>query len=139
MTTDETRALSVALKHLGDKREDVALGAARITARLLGASGVSPSVIAGAIATCIRTKTETQPARPFADLGPRSARKRMVAIARQRGLSAEDKARVTAMRDRLVNGPTADLSAEEIAWLEDLWREAAPTVARTRVFPKCTG
>lgn len=129
MTPEQTRVLSIALENLGAPSDADALMAARVAAHLIQAKGVPHIAIAGAIAACITTKTKVLPARGFAELGPRATRKRVIALGRQRGRTAEDKARLADMRQRLERDARPDFSAEEIEWLDGLWRAANPGIA----------
>ena len=45
-------------------------------------------------------------------------------------MTAEDKARVAEMRNRLAGWARDDFTAEETAWLDGLWCAATPAIAR---------
>lgn len=122
MTPEQTRTLAFALKTLSSRKDAEVLLAARATAVLIGATGLSPSAIASAIAAHVVEKTQTQPGRSFASLSGRAARKRMVVMARQRGILDADKARLAELRERTTKRTSDDLTTGEIAWLDDLWQ-----------------
>jgi hypothetical protein len=62
------------------------------------------------------------PAFTFATLPPRAARKQMGFLAWRPGVTEVERARLETLRARLLGAKALHLAAEELEWLDALWR-----------------
>ncbi|MGG5821706.1 hypothetical protein [Falsiroseomonas sp. HW251] len=120
MTPALARRLGKALPLLGSPEHGEALAAARAVGRILAAAGMDWHAFAAMVAA--ETQRQDTPAFTFATASRRAARKVMAHLARQPGTSPADMARLERLRARLLGAKKLTLSAEEIGWLDALWR-----------------
>jgi hypothetical protein len=80
-----------------------------------------------ALAALVRSEAKRQaaPAFSFAGSAPKTARKQMAQMAWRPGITPADRARLERYRAFLLGKPVATrLPAEDVAWLDALWRQA---------------
>ena len=122
MTAIAARRIDKTLALLGSPEDGEALAAARALGRLLEGAGMDHHALAALVTAEIERRT--RPAFTFAALPVRQARKQMGFLAWRPGATALDRVRLERLRDRLLGAKKLVLNAEEIAWLDGLWRQA---------------
>jgi hypothetical protein len=122
MSAVVARRIGKTLALLGSPEDGEALAAARALGRLLEGAGMDHHALAALVTAEIERRG--RPAFTFAALPVRMARKQMGFLAWRSGATDLDRARLERMRARLLGAKTLALSAEEIAWLDALWRQA---------------
>lgn len=121
--TATARRLAKIVPLLGSDQPGEVVGAAAGLARVLQAGGMDLNDLA----TLIATELERRAAPPFtfAELASRTARKQISLLVWRDGVSFEDRLRMERQRAWLLGKPTKTrLPAEEIEWLDGLWRKA---------------
>lgn len=123
MTPALARRLGKAVALLGSPADGEVIAAARAIGRTLETAGMDWHGLAALVAA--EAARQAAPAFTFATTGPRAARKLMAHLARQPGVTAPDRARLERLRERLLTARLRKpLAADEIAWLDALWRAA---------------
>ena len=123
MTPALARRIGKALALFGSPSDAEVVAAARGIGRSLEAAGMDwPGFAAMVEAEAHR---RTAPAFTFATTAPRTARKLMAHLARQPGAMHADRVRMERMRARLLGAKRMGLAAEEIEWLDALWRKCS--------------
>jgi hypothetical protein len=120
VTTAPLSRVAKLLPMLGsDNPAEVAATAGAI-ARVLKGAGMSWHDLAGHVAAA------NPPAFTFHKLGPRSARKLIAVMAGRGRMTPLQAARCEALRARLLalGSKAKPISAEDAAWLDELWRES---------------
>lgn len=130
MTPENARALQTAVVSLGSADADLALTAARCVAAIIAAEGVKPNAVASAMVVAIDNMSRPVPPRGFAELGPIGTRKRLAELSARRGITADDKARIMALREKWPEARRLDLTPADLAWLDGLWNAPPPARAR---------
>jgi hypothetical protein len=133
MDLDRAQTLAAAVGRLGSPNDQEALAAARTVAAVIEAEGWKPGPLAAALLVTLIKMPQPRELDGFARLGPQGTRKRLVRLSRARGITPEDKERLTEMRDRLGDDPRAPFSNDEIDWLDVRWKAlVADEAARAR-------
>ncbi|MEO3474855.1 hypothetical protein AAFN86_23540 [Roseomonas sp. CAU 1739] len=122
MSAVAARRIGKTLALLGSLEDGEALAAARALGRLLDGAGIDHHALAALVTAELERRA--RPAFTFAGMGARAARKMMAHLARQPIASVADRARLEWFRERLLGARDLDLSAQEVAWLDGLWRQA---------------
>lgn len=122
MSAVVARRIGKTLALLGSPEDGEALAAARALGRLLEGAGMDHHALAALVTAEIERRA--RPAFTFAALPVRTARKQMGFLAWRAGATELDRARLERLRSRLLGAKKLVLSAEEIAWLDGLWRQA---------------
>jgi hypothetical protein len=105
-----------------DQPGEVVATAAAIT-RALAKAGTDWHGLAALVAG--EAKRQAAPAFTFAGLAPKTARKHLAQMAWRPGVTADDRVRLERYRGWLLGKPVATrLPAEDVAWLDALWRQA---------------
>ena len=116
------RRIGKTLALLASPQDGEVLASARALGRLLEGAGMDHHALAALVTA--EMERRARPAFTFAGMGVRSARKMMALLARQPCASPTDRARLEALRARLLGAKALRLTAVEIAWLDGLWRQA---------------
>lgn len=122
MSAVVARRIGKTLALLGSPQDGEALAAARALGRLLDGAGMDHHALAALVTAEIERRS--RPVFTFAALPVRTARKQMGFLAWRPGATDLDRARLERLRSRLLGAKTLALTAEEIAWLDGLWRRA---------------
>ncbi len=120
MTLPAARRIAKTLSLLGSPADGEALAAAPALARLLDGAGMDLHVLGALVAG--EMERRAAPPFSFAALPVRTARKQMGFLAWRPGVSVAERARLELLRARLLKANRLTLSAEEIEWLNGLWR-----------------
>jgi hypothetical protein len=120
MTPPAARRIAKALMLLGSPQDGEALAAARALGRLLEGAGMDLHGLAALVAG--EMERRAAPAFTFATLPPRAARKQMGFLAWRPGVTEVERARLETLRARLLGAKALHLAAEELEWLDALWR-----------------
>lgn len=120
MTPALARRLGKAVALLGSPHDGEVLAAVRAIGRTLDAAGLDWHGLAALVTA--EAGRQAAPPFTFATAPPRTARKLMAHLARQPGATPADRARLERLRARLLGARTMVLSAEEIEWIDELWR-----------------
>lgn len=116
------RRLGKAFALLGSSQDGEVIAAARAIGRTLERAGMDWHALAALVSSEVTRRSAA--AFSFASVGPRGARKLMSHVARQPGVSPADALRLERLRARLLGARKLNLAAEEIEWLDGLWRSA---------------
>jgi hypothetical protein len=105
-----------------DQPGEVAAAVAAIT-RALTKAGTDWHGLAALVAG--EAKRQTAPAFTFATLAPKTARKQITLLAGRPGVTMPDRVRLERFKAWLLGKPVSTrLPPEDIAWLDDQWRQA---------------
>jgi len=120
MTPALARRLGKAVALLGSPQDGEVIAAARAIGRTLDAAGIDWHRLATLVSA--EAARRTAPAFTFRTTAPRTARKLMAHRSRQPGATPADRTRRERLRLRRLGACKPVLSAEEIEWLDELWR-----------------
>lgn len=120
MTPALARRLGKAVALLGSPQDGEVIAAVRAIGRTLETAGMDWHGFADLVAG--EAARQAAPAFTFATSAPRTARKMMAHLARQASATTADRVRLEAMRQRLMGAIRLTLTADEIQWLDRLWR-----------------
>lgn len=120
MTPAQARRIGKAVALLGSPVDGEVVAAARAIGRTLAAAGIGWPDLAALMEA--EARRQEAPAFTFATLAPRTARKQMGFLAWRPGVTVAERARLELLRARLLKASRLILSAEEVEWLDALWR-----------------